>query len=360
MEERFVFYTYGSTLELNGFIFSAGTLTEDLLNLSPEEYGSMFQRLNHILQMLSSYDGEYELWRDLNQELAALKQELCRWLVFRVLLGETVESEAPVDEPTTADWEKYQRWIQRFEAYLHDIRAFNKTIQNFIQFVLANLENNCPENYAAALYNFYHDPFAVDKLIVNPMRNYGDCYTTRDRYDLSYVPRRLPDGSAAICLEHTTCSLQALMKADYMLALDSGYNVRRCIICGKYFLLKSGVHALYCEGACPHAPRFTCRQFGTVEAQKELARDNPKIRIKLTAFERITKDMRRGAISREDARMAKNYVRDRLYWALRTPGISVEQFEESISSETVYAACKITRMAKPRGRPPKRKGGEKL
>ena len=44
------------------------------------------------------------------------------------------------------------------------------------------------------------------------------------------------------------------MKADYMLALNSGHNIRRCIICGRYFLLKSGVHALYCEGACPHAP----------------------------------------------------------------------------------------------------------
>ena len=50
-------------------------------------------------------------------------------------------------------------------------------------------------------------------------------------------------------------------------------NIRRCIICGRYFLLKSGVHALYCEGACPHAPGYTCRQFGTVELQKELAKE---------------------------------------------------------------------------------------
>ena len=41
------------------------------------------------------------------------------------------------------------------------------------------------------------------------------------------------------CLLYTsTDSLQALMKADYMLALNSGHNIRRCIICGKYFMLK--------------------------------------------------------------------------------------------------------------------------
>lgn len=56
-------------------------------------------------------------------------------------------------------------------------------------------------------------------------------------------------------------------------------------------MLKSGVHALYCEGACPHAPGYTCRQFGTVEVQKELAKNNPKVKAKLTAFSRITKDM---------------------------------------------------------------------
>ncbi len=137
----------------------------------------------------------------------------------------------------------------------------------------------------------------------------------------------------------------------------SGHNIRRCIICGKYFMLKSGVHALYCEGACPHAPGYTCRQFGTVEVQKELAKNNPKVKAKLTAFSRITKDMQRGAISQEDARRAKDHVRDRLYDALRSPDISVEEFSEQISTAQVYEYCRITRVSKPRGRPPKAKAG---
>ena len=172
------------------------------------------------------------------------------------------------------------------------------------------------------------------------------------------MPRPLPDGSVAICQEHVTDSLQALMKADFMLALNSGHNIRRCIICGRYFLLKSGVHALYCEGACPHAPGYTCRQFGSVEVQKELAKDIPKVKVKVTAFARITKDLSRNAISQKDARKAKDYVRDLLYDALRDASISVETFEESVSSENVYQRCGITRTANPRGRPPKKKAGE--
>lgn len=38
MEGSIIFYTYGSTLELNGQQFEAGRLTEDLLNLSPDDY----------------------------------------------------------------------------------------------------------------------------------------------------------------------------------------------------------------------------------------------------------------------------------------------------------------------------------
>ena len=260
--------------------------------------------------------------------------------------------------PTKDAWRDYKKYIRRYETYLHDIRAFNGTIRNFISFSLSKLKHNSPEDYAAALYGFYNDERIAEKLIVNPIRNNGDCYTTHDAYELSYVPRPLPDGSVAICQEHVTDSLQALMKADYMLALNSGHNIRRCIICGRYFLLKSGVHALYCEGACPHAPGYTCRQFGTVELQKELVKDIPKVKVKVTAFARITKDMQRGAISQEDARKAKDYVRDLLYDALRDANISVEDFEQRISSERVYQHCGITRTANPRGRPPKEKAGE--
>ena len=420
-----IFYTYGSTLELNGQQLTAGMLTADLLNLSPDEYMRLKKRMTQITDLAKEYERKWDvaLWWKLNEKMDALCQKLRRYQVFRLLLDEDedaffsaireiteqfsvfpTEDQAPTAEaqkrqfervanqfsqrgedapldlfhpseadledgmafyyemlrtfgPTKDAWRDYKKYIRRYETYLHDIRAFNGTIRNFISFSLSKLKHNSPEDYAAALYGFYNDERIAEKLIVNPIRNNGDCYTTHDAYELSYVPRPLPDGTVAICQEHVTDSLQALMKADYILALNSGHNIRRCIICGKYFMLKSGVHALYCEGACPHAPGYTCRQFGTVEVQKELAKNNPKVKAKLTAFSRITKDMQRGAISQEDARRAKDHVRDRLYDALRSPDISVEEFSEQISTAQVYEYCRITRVSKPRGRPPKAKAG---
>ena len=429
MEGNIVFYTYGSTLELYGQQLTAGMLTADLLNLSPDEYMRLKKRMTQITDFAEEYERKRDiaLWWKLNEKMDALCQKLRRYQVFRLLLDESedaffsvireitgqfdllpkeehepsekvqqkqlervandisgrgeTDEYAPLDlfhpsesdlergdafyyemlravGPTRDTWCDYNKRIRRYETYLHDIRAFNGTIRNFIQFSLSKLKHNSPEDYAAALYGFYNDERIAEKLIVNPIRNNGDCYTTHDAYELSYVPRQLPDGSVAICQEHVTDSLQALMKADYMLALNSGHNIRRCIICGRYFLLKSGVHALYCEGACPHAPGYTCRQFGSVEVQKELAKDIPKVKVKVTAFSRITKDLSRNAISQKDARKAKDYVRDLLYDALRDADTSVEAFEESVSSENVYQRCGITRTANPRGRPPKEKAGE--
>ena len=41
MEGSITFYTYGSSIELNGKLFTAGELTADLLNLSAKRYQPM-------------------------------------------------------------------------------------------------------------------------------------------------------------------------------------------------------------------------------------------------------------------------------------------------------------------------------
>lgn len=433
MEGRFCFYTYGTTLELNGVPYEAGRLTEDMLNLSREDYQALYDGAVEIRRLSEEYErsGDVAVWRKLNDRMCDLYHALRKYLVFRHLLGEeegvyfeavrkatgqcspqppakppepdaaldelakevgrklltlnVIDKVPPPDLPRQkqgsliqtpllsprehammleqygADdyaWEAYKKVIRRFQRYLLDAGAFTFSIRNFISILLTDLRSNNSENYAERVHAFYNDARLREKLMVRANENFGVGYTTQDQYVLSYVPRLLPDGTAVIAQEHVTDDIQAVLKADYMLALNSGHQIRRCLVCGRYFLLTSGVHALYCEGACPHAPRFTCRQFGTHEVQKELAKDVPKVRAKLQSFERITKDMQRGNITREDARKAKDYVRDELYDALRDPHISLEAFKERISSENVYAAKGIERLNKQRGRPRKTAEGE--
>lgn len=293
MEGSIIFYTYGSTLELNGQQFEAGRLTEDLLNLSPDDYHPLHERMVRIRTLMDIYEyvRKSELWWKLNDEMEQLCQELRRYTVFRLLPDDCYDaffsvireitgqfSLFPPEEHSLSEddqtkllsasaeeffqsddgdsdpeislglldlfrrregseekgelfyyemfrllgacedtWSAYKKYIDRYMMYLHDIRAFVPTIRNFIKFILSTLTTNGPESYAAALYGFYNDDRTAEKLIVNPITYHGDCYRRHDEYMLSYVPRELPDGSMAICQEHVTDSLQALMKADYFL-----------------------------------------------------------------------------------------------------------------------------------------------
>ena len=87
MEGSIVFYTYGSTLELYGQQFTAGMLTADLLNLSPDEYRPMSKHMKQVTSLAEEYEqsGSIELWWKLNEELTALCGVLRRYAVFRLL-----------------------------------------------------------------------------------------------------------------------------------------------------------------------------------------------------------------------------------------------------------------------------------
>ena len=87
MEGSIIFYTYGSTLELNGQQFEAGRLTEDLLNLSPDDYHPLHERMVRIRTLMDIYEyvRKSELWWKLNDEMEQLCQELRRYTMFRLL-----------------------------------------------------------------------------------------------------------------------------------------------------------------------------------------------------------------------------------------------------------------------------------
>ena len=405
MDGDIVFYTHGSAIEYGGTLFDAGELTTDILNLGPREYAPLHDQLQHILSLAKQCESIQDrgIWWELNCCLMELRSQLTKYRVFQILLRddeqlfheaqqyteqfiflpeeemdcrmtspEQWEAVAEQEEENRTipahlliypgsrkeKWLYYRKQIDRYERCLGEVAVFNPTIRNFINFILSKLEHNSSEHYAAALYRFYHDERLIKKLIVNPISLEHSFYQKYDHCVVSYVPRELPDGKFAICQEHTTDSLQMLLKADYMTALNAGYNIRRCIVCKKYFLVRSGAHVLYCEGRCPLDERFTCRQYGSYDIQKELARDVPKIKAKITAFNRIRKDYQRGTITEAEMRRLKDTVRNRLFDALSNPDISNKNFESSISSQHLYPICRVARQAKPRGRPRKAKDGD--
>ena len=291
MYGEIVFYTHGSTIEYGGEIFPAGELTADILNFAPEDYRPIQRLLDRMKELSKQYEDTLDrgVWWELNNQLIELRSQLMRYRVFQILLREDDQflnetqqytesysffTDEEMDEQECSKdrwlemyrqkeeegwtppfllivdggredkWRYYKLQMARYQRYIDDVIVFNPTIHNFINFLLSKLKRNSPEEYAAALYQFYNDERLVEKLIVNPTSLERPFYQKYDPCVVSYLPRELPDGTFAIAQEHTTDSLQMLLKADFMTALNAGHNIRRCIVCKKYFLVRTGVHTL--------------------------------------------------------------------------------------------------------------------
>ena len=274
MDGDIVFYIHGDTIEYGGELFSAGELTADILNLSLEDYQRIQKNVRRMKNLTEQYERtqDREFWRKLNYQFMALRKRMMEFRVYQILLrddskffneaqqytefrsllpeedldyedfstdqwvdmAERAETTGQIPVPLLifpggrkTKWLYYRKQMNRYERYLGDVACFNPTIHNFIHFLISKLEHNSPENYAASLYQLYNDERLVEKLIVNPRSLEQPFYQKYDHCVVSYVPRELPDKRFAICQEHTTDSLQMLLKADYMTALNAGHRSRQ-------------------------------------------------------------------------------------------------------------------------------------
>ena len=111
MEGSIIFYTYGSTLELYGQQLTAGMLTADLLNLSPDEYRPMSKHMKQVTSLAEEYEqiGSIELWWKLNEELTALCGVLRRYAVFRLLLDESEDAFFSVIREITGQFDLFPK-----------------------------------------------------------------------------------------------------------------------------------------------------------------------------------------------------------------------------------------------------------
>ena len=246
----------------------------------------------------------------------------------------------------------YKEYCDAYEKALLDIESFNDTIFHFIKYFLSALIKLDANNYAGALYDFFNHPRA-NKLIANPTQRNG-FFTANDQVIIRHEPRETFEGSGEykIYQYYEVESLQALLKMDFYKALETGYIIRKCEYCGRYFLLKKGYHTKYCDNPAPDNPKYTCAQLGYHrKGIKELQADNPKAQSLRRCYLRIDKDFSRGVITQEEKYKLYRTAQDLYYDATVRSGTSNEEFEDQLASKNLYPMCDVVRKTKPRGRP---------
>lgn len=376
MIHEICFYVKGNMVEVNAQDFLLGELTESCLNIQPDEFAKLHEKLKEALHIKSQYgtsgwlaqlvQGENaaqpqiptrEEWLRLNTIMLDIDKQLRTYRIFEVLASPDAAEclaavpDLPDAELTVEFWRYYRNIVELYESVIDDIYSFNRTIYLFIHDYLANLKTLNPENYAAAYFDFLNSPLAY-KIIVNPINSMNPdmSYTNSDSLQVSLVPMELPNGEYVIAEYYHAQRLQAFLKIDFLKGLMIGHQIRRCKHCKRFFLLTKGYHTLYCDKPSPEHPHFTCNQMAFRKTgTKEENADNPKYQIYRKCVKRIEKSCQRGSISELQRTQLLHKAEELYHTAMTTAEYTNEAFAEILDSGNLYEQCGITPPRK--GRP---------
>ncbi|EGC04086.1 DUF6076 domain-containing protein [Ruminococcus albus] len=390
-----VFWVKGDMIEVNGQEFMLGELSATCMNITPKEYEEiygLYQSAKQVLDkeyneksaqwamdMVGNWDEaefdadnltdepelEYtppskEEWQKLNDILLQLCSILLQHKIFQVLADpnyvKILEQFKNITDNmlTPETWKIYVETAQAMEPIINDIYNFNKTIYYFVTDNIMHLKKCDPENYAAAYFDFINAPNAYKK-IANPLTDPYMSYDFTDNLDMNLVPRETAEGSGEYIIAeyYHAKRLQPLLKVDFFKGLMVGHQIRRCLNCNRFFIVKGGYKTKYCDMPSPENPKRTCNQIAFAKKKpKEKNADNPKYQSYQRCIARLTKSCQRGAVTEDEKRTLSAKAEELYHTAMTSPEFTNEEFEQQLCSANLYKLCGITPPKK--GRPGKK------
>jgi len=187
-----------------------------------------FSPTEHDYALQNQIDEYYQYWRDYKEFNFDNP-----YILRNEQTGEEMVMPLALEEPPTLPektdallicfggvdikWRYYETVMEKYRDILHDIRAFNGTIRNIIKFGFADLNPLNSQNYAAALYDLWHNP-RRHKMIINPEDNQGDNFYMDDLTSVRHLPREVPAGSRKCYIyeQHEVKHIQSFLKAEFM------------------------------------------------------------------------------------------------------------------------------------------------
>ncbi len=390
-----VFWVKGDMIEVNGQKFMLGELSATCMNITPKEYEEIYDLYQSAKQVLdkeyneksaqwamdmvgnwdeAEFDAdnlpdepelEYtppgkEEWQNLNDILLKLCGMLLRHKIFQVLADPNYVKILEQFKNITGDmltpetWKGYVETAHILDPIINDIYNLNKTIYYFVTDNIMHLKKCDPENYAAAYYDFITAPNAHKK-IANPMNDPYMSYSFTDNLDMNLIPVETAMGSGEYIIAeyYHAKRLQSLLKVDFFKGLMVGHQIRRCLNCNRFFIVKGGYKTKYCDMPSPENPNRTCNQIAFAKKKpKEKNADNPKYQSYQRCIARLTKSCQRGAVTEDEKRTLSAKAEELYHTAMTSPKFTNEEFEQQLSSASLYKLCGLTPPKK--GRPGKK------
>ena len=118
-----VFYIGEKILGLYGEEYPLGTLTSEVLNISPEEYCTWRSQMAEAMDGMERYEKTHQMeqWHRVNEQMLRLHEALCRHRIFLLIQtsAEMLEEARQLTESSPADGETFEMSAHDFEILRH-------------------------------------------------------------------------------------------------------------------------------------------------------------------------------------------------------------------------------------------------
>ena len=131
-----------------------------------------------------------------------------------------------------------------------------------------------------------------------------------------------------------------LVFTDFYEGLRCGHYPRKCVICGRYFLVTSGHEQKICDGYTtvkrPDGQFYTCHQYARRKREKEPAEANPVKQIYDRTMDLIRHDVSRSILTPEQAKTAKSLAKEHKQHALWDPVYAADAYAKDMQKTRLY------------------------
>lgn len=331
---------WGDKVFYNGREYPAGYFAASVLNLTDEQLEELFLlSVEPHKSPENMRDATVAYLRKLHEyEPFSLQDWNTEMRVLDMLFSDSFIASLDENDSHMEFAARYLDSINRIPlALIHFVTA----IQYFTTQYLMRLKRRDETHFAAAAHDcFNSDEFkkVIEYLTGIEVEVFTHSPALRSSYNFASHPKR--EKEMVFVNRVMFESYMDFLMFDLLNGLHHGHAPARCQNCGKYFLTENAHAVQYCDGIAPQNPRYTCRQYGAMQHQKEENENHPINTPFKTRTATIRQHHKRGKISKELRDKSLEICKEYRDAAFLDKKFAEEEYILLMEQEAVYAEAR--------------------
>ena len=227
--------------------------------------------------------------------------------------------------PKYADAIILQRYTAVFGHLAYSLGEYQTAMLDFAEKSDGNEADRTADGFARMFGSYFPPVFSITE---------GNAWMSVSNQSVQYVSTIRPGEDVAKLVKRMHfVSFVGMFRSDLFEGLCVGHALKKCRICGKWFLTTNARHTKYCGGYAPGDKLHrTCRQIGNLKGreQRELADDHPLKQIYEKRLNTINRYVKRGTLDADLAEIMKKLAKDKMLRALSNIAYAKGDYEKEL------------------------------